>query len=356
MKRTSLILFIAVPLIAFSQSEFMYVHDIFFGRQPTARAEALGGSLTTLDGDLACSYYNPAASSSIHGLQVVGSLSSPYFLMDDARYDYLGAGFKVNRLLTIGLTRYHFSFGDFYLVDQDGNLIGEKVKPRDAIYTLNLSSEPIKNLFVGINLNYQDWDFVQLKDQSLFADFGFIKKFVISKSMNKNQSMNVGAGITNFTFSKLKPELHDVTYEYKLPAIARFGVNYNYGTGSRAEPDSLEMFKIKVLADYNTVLNSAYLTSFRTGTELNFFEFALIRMGYYYQFINDQNKPEYNKDHLSQFTWGLGIQIPLYKLTEIPLQFTFDYTSLPQISYVKDPADYDNFTTWSAGITWIMNR
>ncbi|HRX97956.1 MAG TPA: hypothetical protein P5514_13490 [Bacteroidales bacterium] len=354
MKRIILVLSFVVPFFAFSQSDFAYFQDIFFGRQPTAHAEALGGSLSSLDGDLSATYYNPAASSSIEGLQVAGSYSSPYSVIDDAYYNYLGAGYKLNRFLTFGITRYHFSYGEIYLTDETGTLTGGKVKPRDSFYTLNLSSEPRKNLYVGININYQDWEFVQLKDQTLFADFGIIKKFIISREKNKNQSVNVGAGITNFTFSKLKPKIHDEVYEYKLPAIARFGVNYSYGTGIRERPDSLEMFKVTVLADYNTVLNSAYFTSFRSGAELQFFEFVLVRLGYYNQFINDHDMPEYYKDHLSQFTWGLGINFPLHKIAEIPLQFTFDYTSLPQESYIREAVDYDNFTTWSARLSIFL--
>ena len=75
---------------------------------------------------------------------------------------------------------------------------------------------------------------------------------------------------------------------------------------------------------------------------------------------NDYGDPTDNKDEINNFTYGFGIQIPVYKLTKIPLNINFDYTSLPQVSYSNEPIQImpklNNFRTYSIKINWMIKK
>lgn len=354
MKKAIVFLMFLVPITLFAQYNSMFLSEYYFHRQHSARAEAMGGSLTTAENDISAIFYNPTATSSLDGLQVAGSYSSPFYLIDDANYNFVGAGYQFNKYFTVGFSRYYFTYEDIYLVDHEGNFTGESVKPYDENYTLNVSSEPIKDFFIGINVNYLNWQYIRVSDKAFYLDFGLLKKFRLASGVNNNHQINLAGSITNFSYSGLKADYESQSVEYELPVITRFGVNYTFGTGNRSEPDSLETFKAIVAADFNSVLNSAYLNSIHTGVEMHFFEFIMLRLGYYDRFVDDHGYPEVNKDHISQYTWGLGLNVPLHKLTKVPIQFGLDYTSLPQPSYSKLTNDLDNFTTWSAAVSWIL--
>ena len=76
-----------------------------------------------------------------------------------------------------------------------------------------------------------------------------------------------------------------------------------------------------------------------------------LRCGYYYENIDDGGHPN-NEDQLSQFTYGLGIDIPVYKFTDYPISLQIDYTSLPQVSYGTYWSDFDNFNSFTIKLSW----
>lgn len=56
--------------------------EIFSGRQPSSRAEALGRGYVTVDNDLDSYFFNPAGISNITQLKTKFTTSSPLYLID----------------------------------------------------------------------------------------------------------------------------------------------------------------------------------------------------------------------------------------------------------------------------------
>ena len=79
-----------------------------------------------------------------------------------------------------------------------------------------------------------------------------------------------------------------------------------------------------------------------------------------YIFVLDKEKvdnyglPSVNSSQISALTYGVGLQIPLNKLTKVPLNIKFDYTSLPQSNYSKVSYNWDNFTTYNLRLNWML--
>jgi hypothetical protein len=67
----------------------------------------------------------------------------------------VGAGYTINRYLTIGISRYQYNLGEeANQTDSLGNPVAERSVPKCTFNSLNLSSQPFKNLFIGINTTY----------------------------------------------------------------------------------------------------------------------------------------------------------------------------------------------------------
>ena len=70
------------------------------------------------------------------------------------------------------------------------------------------------------------------------------------------------------------------------------------------------------------------------------------------QSLYDFYLPQYSETR--SFTYGFGLNVPMYKLTKIPLNISLDFTSLPQISYSKKNRKLDNFTNTTLRLNWII--
>lgn len=151
---TLLAMFAGVFSETFSQNYNGVFPEFFLGRQPSARAEAMGRGLSAVTGDALSYYYNPAGMASLKGLNVNASFAGPFYLLDEASYNFLGASYKIEKYGTIGFSRDYFTFGDEVIItDEFGNPTGETYTPHGQNFRLNLSSEVIKDLYVGANLN-----------------------------------------------------------------------------------------------------------------------------------------------------------------------------------------------------------
>jgi len=352
------ILLLLFPAITFGQYQSGFLSEHFFGRQPSARAEAMGKGYVSIDGDLASTFYNPAGISSINGLELNGSLASPYYLLTKAKYNLISVGYKIKDYLVIGLSRNHFTWGEkINFTDINGNTISSYT-PYNSNYCLTLSSQPIKNLFLGLNTNYFVWQpgVMDKAATSIYFDFGAIKKFQFLQRKTSGQSINIGASITNFNYAKVTLKYLANISKNNLPVITRYGANYQFTLDKHLLIDTLKTLRLLLQGEYQILLNSQYNSALRAGCELQLLEILSFRAGYYKEKVYDYGIPSANYNEISAFTYGLGIQLPLYKLTKIPLTMNFDYTSLPQVSYTKTTTDWGNFTTYNFRINWILKN
>lgn len=356
MKKSIVILVLLIPLLSFGQYKDGFLQESFFGRQPSARAEALGKGYSSIDGDLATIFYNPAGTATIQGIELNTSLASPYYHFNKAKYSFISAGYNINKYLTIGISRNHYTTKQEITLTDSLGPIATGTSLTSSLYTLNFSSQPIKNLFIGVNTNYLIWKPVDKSANSLYFDFGIIKKFKFGQKTTTNHTINIGASITNLNFAKTKLDFHGYKSESSLPVVTRFGTNYQLFLNKKWVFDTLTTFRFLFQADYQLLLNSDYNNGFHTGAEIMFLEILSLRIGYYKEYEYDFDNPSANENEISEITYGLGLQVPLNKLTKIPLSINFDYTSLPQPSYSKTQTNWENFSTYTIGINWIMKK
>jgi hypothetical protein len=351
MKRI-IILFALLPAFASAEYDYGFMHELFFGRQPSARAEALGRSYTAVDGDLTTSFFNPAGTASLRGLEVAGSFSSPFYGLREAKYTYVSAGSSVCKYFTFGLSWNKFSYGEMDLTNEVGDIYGHYY-PSSSVYGLNLSSEPVKDLYLGVNVNFVNFDLYTFKGQTLYFDFGAIKKFRLSATEKIRHTVNLAASVINLNSAKMKIDLSPGSITGQLPLITRFAAGYEFKLNKKLLNDSLHTFECLAEVEYNDVLNSDYLTSLHAGIEFTFLEIASLRAGYYTEEEFNYGYSDKNEDHLNEFTYGFGLQLPLYKLTKIPVKLSLDYTSLPQPNYAVGSSE-ENFSTFTVRAKWFI--
>ena len=287
------------------------------------------------------------------GLEIYSSFASPCYLLRKASYNFVGVGCEINNYLAAGLTRRHFNYGEYALTeDIHGNAI--YITPYESNYCLTLSAQVIKDLFIGLNSNIL---LVQLTDKvsrTIYFDAGTIKEFILTNNAVSRHLIYVGASITNFSYSKVRFTSFQGESINNLPVIIRYGANYQFSYKNPRLNDSLKTIKSLVQVEYNDVINSSYLSSIHLGVELTIFEIYAFRAGYYMEREYDYGLQANNNSEISSFTYGFGIQLPLYKLTKLPLNIKLDLTSLPQPSYSKTFTNWDNFTTTAVQINWIF--
>jgi hypothetical protein len=371
MRNLFILILIIIPFISFGQYNGFTLSETLLSRQPSARAEAMGRAYTSIDGDLSTVFFNPAGVANIKGLEINGSLSDPnYPYLPKARYYYTSIGYKFNKYFVIGLTRNRFTFGEKIAIETSlNNNLPENsaismYKITYTTYTLTLSSQPVKNLFIGLNTNCHTEHNVANVKPLLYFDFGLIKKFQLIQNKTNEQSLNIGASITNLNSSKITYEYNgSISSEY-LPVINRYGANYQLTLNKPILNDSLHFLRFLLQGEYQMLLNYKYTRGFHAGTEIMFLDLFCFRAGYYNENKDTRNYyPGEIKSRIDIFTYGFGFQIPFYKLTKLPLNVNIDYTSLPKASFsYTDPFSYndpyykDKFTTINIRINWMLKK
>jgi hypothetical protein len=349
MTRSAIIFLLLFPLTAYGQyNAFLKVN--FFGRQQNARAEAMGRSYTSIDGDLTTVYFNPAGIATIRGIEINGSYTPPSYYSTEAYYRYFSAGYRLNKYFQFAFSQFHFDLGNTEIPNINK-------RPYSERNTLTLSSEPVKNLLLGLNVNYLVWQPGLDKTATTFhLDFGVIKKFQFLQNQTSGHSVNIGASIANFNYAKATLDYNGATSINDLPVVTRFGANYQFCLGKRLLTDTLKTLNFLVQGEYQNLLNSIYETAFRVGGEIMILETLSIRAGYYIEKENDFGYPSVNYGKISSFTYGLGLQIPFYKLTKIPMNVNFDFTTLPQPKFSTISPDWKNFKTYNLRLNWIFKN
>ncbi len=341
---------LTISNFAFSQYAPVVLPEFFFGRQPSARAEAMGKAYASIDGDLASVYFNPAGIASLKGLAIINSYTPPGFYLTEGYYTFNGVAFGIGKKLQVALSKYQFNWGKTLIINA-------KKTPYTENNTLTISSEIVKNLLVGLNANYFVWEpGVDKLSKSIYVDFGLIKNIKLSKSENHQQTIKVGASISNFNYGKTTATFSGITTEYKLPVITRYGVNYSLIFNKPYIIDSFKLLTIMAQSEYQMLLNSVYRSAVRVGGEVIVCELLSLRVGYYKEKVYNYGLPDYNKSEIQSITYGLGIQIPLYRLTKMPFNINFDYTSLPQPRYSKIPRGLGNFKSYTLRVNIFLRK
>lgn len=334
------ILLSASTVTSFGQYEPGYLPEFFFGRQPNARAEAMGKGYTSIDGDLGSIYFNPAGIATIKRIEINTSYTPPEFYTTKGYYTFYGLSYKVHKYLQIALSQFQFNLGKTQVANANKTPYTEKI-------TLTISSEPIKNLLIGLNTNYFiEQPGIDKTSKTLFFDFGVIKKISITSQNRNRQMLNFGASISNVNYATTTATFNNITDKYRLPVITRYGASYVSDFGKIYLFDSVSLVKILVQSEYQVLLNSTYRSGIKFGAEITLLNMLSLRAGWYKEKVYDFGFPNDNKDNIAAFTYGAGVHIPLHLFTKLPIDIQFDFTSLPQVSYSKTYTNWNNFKTY----------
>lgn len=359
MKNFLIAFLILIPLLSAGQYNDGLFQSFYFGRVPNARAEAMGKAFVSIDGDLNATFYNPAGLSNISGLEVTGGYASPYGSSDDSYYFQAGAGYRINQYLQFAVSSVQYRIDNVIFTDIEGNFLYEK-NMSIKNYTLTLASEPLERLYVGLNMNYFLCD-LAFDDplKTMYFDMGLIRKFILSENKASKHSASLAVSVSNLNSAKASGQIFDdIDLDEPLPIIARYGANYQFSLDKNMLLPNLTTLEFIAQAEYQDLWNSGYHSSMRYGGEIRLLEILALRAGYYTEHIDDYGYPEVNKNKIEDFTYGFGVQVPLDKLTNIPLRVNFDFASFPQTTYSHNISDseWDNFTAYNLKVNWIINR
>jgi hypothetical protein len=351
------LLIIILPVWLFAQYDGSFLGETYFSRPPSARATALGKSYNSIDGDLASIFYNPAGTATLKGLELNTSFSSKFYFLEKAKFSFLSVGYNFNELITVGFSRNHYSYGEEILfTDENGNPVASPNVPFQTIYSLNGSIQPINNLLIGLNVNSAFYNLMGDNFNTYYVDLGVIKKFEFITEKKNIHFINVGVSCTNVNSAVMKMEFQGLQNEAALPVMGRIGLSYSGEYSMEGLSDTLETFNWLAQVDYKHLANSEFRGGISVGAELMVMEILALRFGHHQEKVDDYGM-EANYSQLNEWTYGFGIQVPFYKLTNVPINLTIDYTSLPQSQYSKQPYfEVDDYTTITFRLNWMINN
>jgi hypothetical protein len=299
----------------------------------------MGKAYTAVDGDLSGIYMNPATTATINGVEVAGSYASPYYVAQEAYYQSFGAGLRVHKYLNVSALYHHFDLSDGPWAE-----IPVDFKYYFTNLTLNLSSEPIKNWYFGLNINHFKYVFGQMQDNCIYFDLGAIKKFELGGK--DFQTLKLAAAVSNFNFAKVKDQDGNYVLDETLPVIARLGSEYKTILFKDNLIKKLNTLTFQLAADYKFGLNTNKYRSINAGADYTFLDILSARIGFYNERL--VNSSEANV----AFPFGYGLQIPFDNLTKIPLVIAFDYTNAPQPVADNYPFTRENFNSYTFRVVW----
>jgi len=282
------------------------------------------------------------------------SYATPFYLLEDATYSFLGIAYKFNRYLIVAVDRYNFNYGEE--IEEIGieGPTGRILKPYDSNYRFSIGSMPFKDFHIGLSANLISLWFWDETYERLYFDFGVIKKFSLLRNVSSKHELNLAGSIVNFNYSKYREEVEFIGREFEieqdLPVIARIGISYEFLFNKNLQSKNLKTFGFLFHTEYQDMLNYKYRTALHFGMELSFWEILFLRAGCY----NESVAGVY-KNRLSDFTYGFGIQFPFGKFSNTykRLNIRIDFASMSQVNYGMGN-DLDNFFNINLLINYLF--
>lgn len=350
--------FLISGTICFSQNNYNRDYfELFFGRQPSARSEAMGRSFAAMTEDVNSYFYNPAGLATVDGLNLNVTYAKPFYLAFKGNYNFIGVSYKIKQFGVLALSRDYFGLGEVDVVNEFG-VFQHRIKPSLVNFRLTLSREMLPNFYAGVNFNlFRDKEYsaflIENRTKSFFyADLGVLKIFNI-KGSGLNHKINIGSSIINLNYTSYEMDLGNEVHRFNLPVIFRIGAAYDLKINGSPVISNFTNYNFLLLTEYQNTLNAKRNYEIKSGFELSLFELLSLRMGYYYQ---KESECDNCKNHLNEFTYGLGINIPIHKFlkTKFPLNIKFDYANLKQPSFVTDRNNRGNFQVYNLKINWLL--
>jgi hypothetical protein len=361
MKTVWLFLLLLFSNLSFSQSFNSIYHgfleELYFDRQPSAKAQSMGGGLSAYTENEFGTYYNPALTSLSEGLTVNTSFSSNYKNYIDGKFNFQSASYKVKNVGSFGLSRNYLSYQTEYYYY--GKIISESYH---SIYTLNYSREIFKDFYAGININALTPHFNgqdeprQIIGTTYPIDVGILVKIhFLNSSTDISQLMQIGSSLYNLNGVRYDDGvgLGNTKY-YPLPIIFRLDTSYNVKIKKNNFLKSHEIFSFLGQVELEWVPNSGRFVKIKLGSEVILLNIFSLRGGYIVG-----NKYEANVKDIYNLAYGMGLKIPLNLIFQAksPLTLSIDYVNLkqPPLPNFLTSSEYDEidrYNTLSLNLNW----
>jgi hypothetical protein len=320
----------------------------------------MGNTGSSYPDGLYSSFYNPAGVSGIRDFEFVSTISpGPVYYSSSAYYLFNGLGYRFNRYLQVGFSNFLFNYNErvrYSSADEPDRLKSGGV-PYSNSSTLTLASEPVKNLFLGVNLSLMTYELgiPEKFNKVLCSDFGVIKKIKFKESALFSPSLNLSAGIRNLNGAQMSLRYNRQTITEPLPVIAIYGASYALKYNKTLAKHKLQPFEFLAALEVMDLLNSNYNTAIRSGVEATLLEIVSLRAGFYSEKTYNYNLPQHNRSVVNKFTYGIGLQAPFYKLGTAPWNFRLDISNMPQTNYVYRER-WPNYTSISLKAEWLFKQ
>lgn len=324
-----------------------FAQEMFLFSQPDARSEAMGRGNAVLYGNTFTNFYNPASSSFSRGINAqISHLEFTFPLGQRGNYDTYGAGVNLDKYGSISFNYMHYVYGEeFYYTDGNSPHIINKFKPETNIFMMNYSRNILNGFSAGVNINYFQDKFGRFDVNGWTYDIGLLKKYSF-ESEKINNDLYFGLSLTNFTNTKIS--FPGTQYDY-LPSIMRLAAGYELKPQGKA--GDFQIFKTLLTTQYMDLLNANEYSQFQLGAEITLLEILKIRGGYFTIGL-DGHGTSSNVTRINEATYGLGIELPLKKIANTPLNIRFDHTSLPFPTYNKDYPGGKNCPVYTLSVSY----
>lgn len=345
MKKIIMLLSVVLSNSIFAQQYNDFAFEIFFGRLPSAKTEAMGRILTLNFDPYFVSQSNPANLITTKGVAAFYAYSSPLYGLKDANYNYAGVSYNNPNIGAFAFNVLRFDYGLTYFEtgEQSPEIIGT-FQPTRELYTLTYSYGIPGWFNFGVNANL----FVFAENKSFtasFFEFGLSRNFNLVNDSKLKDDLTIGTQLKNIfnqSFSAVDQVQSDV-----FPQIFRIGISNLFEYTDREVFEKDYLFGFSIGLEYQDLLNSDKRTAYKSGGEISFLDIIFLRGGYYHE--TKFNYGFNSKDNLEEFTYGFGLKLDFdkYLINNFPLVLFFDFVSLKQPTYTKDYDSWDNFTTFN---------
>jgi hypothetical protein len=254
-------------------------------------------------------------------------------------YNTYGITYNMGKYGSVGFNYLSFSIGDadkpYDVPVADGDYSDYNF---NRIYMLNYSRQIFHDFSVGISLNYfydkladiYNIQRVRIYDTYYF-DLGLLKRF--SFNQTGGNDLYLGLSLINAGYSEAKGHY----FNNQFPTIMHLGASYELQINKEDYYD-LPPLKLQLCGEYMDVFETRFFSQVRLGAEATLWEMLKLRIGHW----SETMEHDYNispRTKLSQFTYGIGAELPMRRFSKsyLPLTFSLDFTYLPL-------PDYDDFS------------
>jgi len=343
------------PAISLPQNVYDgFAKEFYLGRNPSAKAIEMGLGLVANPEYEFSSRYNPATLGLSEPVTLNYSYLSPDYSIDGKEYffDY-NASYNSGKYGAIGFSQNSMALKIINIIPENPH-----ISWRYKLYNVNYAYQPVKDFYAGINFDILSIDYYESSygynktySQNLYPlDVGILKIFRVPETKHIVQNVTVGSSLYNLTNVKFN-DLSNNKSE-PLPVILRFGTSYNFQYFLTRKPQEEKIINFLGYLEYENLLNSGLFTTYKAGSEIELIDLVSFRLGYFSRKLYEHSD-KYKSSEQHQITYGLGLKIPISKLSEglVPLKVQIEYAFIPQPSFEYYDSMYD-LNTFNISVRW----